>query len=54
MRNEIEKRLHRVKITLDKSDIKCPYSQDCDKAANARRCNDFYAKCSIYLKKKGN
>ena len=49
MRSEIEKRLHRVKVRLDKKDIKCPYSKHCDKAQNCSRCNKFYGKCSIYL-----
>lgn len=52
MRDEIEKRLHRVKITLNTDDIKCPYSHNCDKAANEKRCNEFYEKCSFYRQKK--
>ena len=48
MRYEIEKRLHRVKITLDKEDINCPYSKNCDKATNCMRCNKYYLKCSKY------
>ena len=55
MRDEIEKRLHRVKISLDKSEIKCPFSKKCDKAANCDRCNLFFEKCNIYKQNlKGN
>ena len=49
MKPEIEKRLHRVRISLDKSNIECPYSIDCDKASNCGRCNEFYKKCSIHI-----
>ena len=49
MRFDIEKRLHRVGISLDKSNVKCPYAKDCDKASNCGRCNEFYKKCSIYI-----
>ncbi len=50
MKNEIERRLHRVKISLDKSNVECPYSKACDIATNCDRCHKFYRKCSIYLK----
>ena len=42
MRYEIEKRLHRVKITLDRNGINCP---------NAR-CNNFYKKCTLFRDRK--
>ncbi len=51
MRINIERRLHRVKIELDKSHIKCIHSKDCDEAANCDRCNEYYEKCSIYIKR---
>ena len=55
MRDEIEKRLHRVKIALDKSDIICPISKNCDTATNCDRCNIFFKKCSIFNQNlKGN
>lgn len=50
MRNEIEKRLHRVKIKLDEADVKCPNSKYCSIAENSYRCNEFYEKCSTFLK----
>ena len=49
MRDNIEKRLHRVRILLQKGNAKCPYSNDCVKVTNCYRCNIFYEKCSIYL-----
>ncbi|MHA2038145.1 MAG: hypothetical protein ACW98X_17040 [Promethearchaeota archaeon] len=48
MKNEIERRLHRVMIKLDKHDIKCPYSTDCVRSENCNRCNNFFQKCSVY------
>jgi len=45
---EIEKRLHRVTIKLDKSNIKCPKSKICNEAENCDRCNEFYTKCNKY------
>jgi len=53
MRDEIEKRLHRVKIILHKDEINCPYSRTCNKAVNAKRCNNFYEKCSVYKQENG-
>ncbi len=46
MRSEIENRLHRVKIILNKKNIKCPSSKNCDKAENCSKCNEFYRKCT--------
>jgi len=48
MRNEIEKRLHRVKITLNKNKIVCPRSEHCNKAESGARCDIYFEKCSIY------
>ena len=48
MKNEIEKRLHRVMIKLDKTSIKCPYAEDCKSAESCKRCNLFYTKCAIF------
>ncbi len=48
MKNEIEKRLHRVKIKLDKRNITCPSAKDCIIAENCNRCNTFYNKCAIF------
>lgn len=45
---EIEKRLHRVIIKLDKNNIKCPKSKICNEAEYCGRCNEFYNKCSKY------
>ena len=45
MRNEIESRLHRVMIKLDKNGIICPYAVECLSAENCSRCNDFFRKC---------
>ena len=47
--SEIERRLHRVKIILNKDDIKCPYSKSCISAENCYRCNIYYNKCVIYI-----
>ncbi len=51
MRFEVEKRLHRVKIKLNKGDVKCPNSNHCYNAENCYRCNKYYDKCSFYLNK---
>ena len=48
MREDIEKRLHRVAITLDKDNLKCPYSKQCDKAKYCKRCNVFFEKCTLF------
>ena len=45
MRSNIEKRLHRVKIELEKKDVVCIYGTLCDTAENSERCNIFYSKC---------
>jgi hypothetical protein len=45
MRNEIEKRLHRVMIKLEEKGIVCPYAIECLRADNSDRCNRFYEKC---------
>lgn len=52
MKEEIEKRLHRVKINFKNEDINCPYSNICNKATYGKRCNTFFKKCSIYQQKK--
>ena len=51
MNNEIERRLHRVMIKLDKLDkldIKCPFSTECIRSERCNRCNLYFHKCSIY------
>ena len=48
MKNDIEKRLHRVMIKLDNTDIKCPYAKECISVENCKRCNVFYSKCTIF------
>ncbi|MFX0020688.1 MAG: hypothetical protein ACFE9S_00060 [Candidatus Hermodarchaeota archaeon] len=48
MRNDIENRLHRVMIKLDKKEITCPNAIDCLSAENCSRCNNFYRKCAIF------
>ncbi len=48
MRNEIENRLHRVMIKLDKNGIICPYSVKCLNAENCSRCNEFFQKCNRF------
>ena len=45
MRSNIEKRLHRVKIKLDKKDVTCIYATLCDAAESSERCNNLYFKC---------
>lgn len=49
MRDEIERRLHRVMIKIPQQGYKCPHSRDCDNAENSARCNVFYHKCSRYI-----
>jgi hypothetical protein len=51
---EFEKRLHRVKIILNKDNIKCTYSKSCTSAENCYRCNIYYNKCVIYIKNSVN
>ncbi|MEJ2279576.1 MAG: hypothetical protein P8Y70_17815 [Candidatus Lokiarchaeota archaeon] len=55
MRNEVEKRLHRVKINLKSENVKCPKSFNCNKEKSYNRCNIFFQKCSEFkkFKKKG-
>ncbi len=48
MRNEIENRLHRVMIKLDKTAIICPYAAVCLSAENCIRCNEFFQKCAKF------
>ncbi len=48
MGNEIEKRLHRVMIKIDKKGIVCPNAKDCLNAENCNRCNQFYLKCTLF------
>ncbi len=48
MRNNIEKRLHRVMIKLDKNNIICPKAKACLNAENCNRCNQFYRKCALF------
>ena len=48
MRYEIEKRLHRVKITLDRNGKNCPDARNCNKATNCDRGINYYKKCSLY------
>ena len=49
MRENIEKRLHRVKIAFEHKEIMCPLSKNCSQAENCKRCDDFYKKCRIYI-----
>lgn len=51
MRDEVDKRLHRVKISLNTEEVDCPYSSNCKKASNEKRCNLYYKKCSLYKQK---
>ncbi|MFX1363628.1 MAG: hypothetical protein ACFFCE_09540 [Promethearchaeota archaeon] len=48
MRNNIEKRLHRVMIKLDKNNIICPIAKDCLDAENCIRCNHYFRKCGLF------
>jgi hypothetical protein len=50
MREEVEKRLHRVAISLEKDKIICPKSKNCDHAKNTKLCNKYFKKCGIYKK----
>ncbi|MBY9009611.1 MAG: hypothetical protein KGD74_07095 [Candidatus Lokiarchaeota archaeon] len=52
MGDEIEKRLHRVAIKLEKSEILCHFSNICMHAESSLRCNDFFLKCNTYIKLK--
>lgn len=54
MNDDVEKRLHRVQIQLNKEEIKCPYSLKCPKSVDGKRCNFFYKKCSIFKRKEKN
>ncbi|TXT62692.1 MAG: hypothetical protein BAJALOKI3v1_520022 [Promethearchaeota archaeon] len=54
MNDRVEKRLHRVKIQLKGADIKCPYSNECGKSIDGKRCNKFYKKCAIYIQEEMN
>ena len=54
MKYDIERRLHRVTIKIDKGVIKCPYSVDCVGAEKGYRCNQFYEKCSRFVDFKAN
>ena len=48
LRDDVEKRLHRVKIAFNKIEIKCKYANQCSKAENCDRCNKFYLKCTFF------
>ncbi len=48
VRNEIQNRLHRVMIKLDKKQITCPYAIECISAENCSRCNKFFRKCAKF------
>jgi len=48
MRNEVEQRLHRVMIKIDKKSILCLNANNCVNAENCNRCNKFYHKCVIF------
>ncbi|OLS20510.1 MAG: hypothetical protein HeimC3_40240 [Candidatus Heimdallarchaeota archaeon LC_3] len=50
MKYEIERRLHRVKIELDKKVVRCHFSKECDIPENSYRCNLFYQKCTKFIK----
>ena len=52
MRDEVEKRLHRVAIKLIKVEILCDVSDICIRAESCSRCNLFFLKCNTYLKLK--
>ena len=52
MRSEVEKRLHRVAIKLEKVEILCDFSDICVQAESCPRCNEFFLKCNTYLKLK--
>jgi len=46
--HEIERRLHRVMIKLEKINVRCPYSKNCYSSENCSRCNVFFDKCSKF------
>ncbi|MFX1570610.1 MAG: hypothetical protein ACFFCV_19905 [Promethearchaeota archaeon] len=48
MRNDVEQRLHRVMIKVDKNNIVCPKASNCLNAENCNRCNMFFHKCTIF------
>jgi hypothetical protein len=52
MRDEVEKRLHRVAIKLEKIEIVCDCSKICIQAESCPRCNEFFLKCNSYLELK--
>ena len=52
MRSEVEKRLHKVAIKLEKFEILCDVSDICIHAESCPRCNEFFLKCNTYLKLK--
>jgi hypothetical protein len=49
MRDDIEKRLHRVMIKIDHQDNRCPYSKSCENSESSARCNLFYQKCAKFI-----
>jgi len=51
MKKEVENRLHRVKITLNMNNIRCPHSNRCSKKSEGERCNIYYRKCSLFKEK---
>jgi hypothetical protein len=48
MGDDIEKRLHRVRIKLNNVKLKCPFSKRCNMRETSYRCNQFYEKCTLY------
>ena len=45
----MEKRLHRVKIELDKNKkLNCQFSKSCNEAEYSYRCNNFFQKCAKF------
>jgi hypothetical protein len=50
MREEVEKRLHRVAISLEKDKLICPKSKNCEHAKKTKLCNKFFKKCGIFKK----
>ncbi|MBY9014833.1 MAG: hypothetical protein KGD68_04005 [Candidatus Lokiarchaeota archaeon] len=52
MRDEMEKRLHRVAIKLENAEILCDFSNICIHAETCPRCNEFFLKCNTFLKLK--
>ncbi len=49
MNNEVERRLYRVMIKLNKGNVKCPHSKQCIHPEICNRCNIYYGKCSVYI-----